>query len=130
MKPLGFFLTFGCLGIIIVMLIFAAVCTWAFVDSIDESFTTSDLDDELEDYWQQSECFDLFDRIVEGMKQGFTSEEITQSFYQTEGAVKRYGPRRVIEHCNNKYRKAWENQSSYPIPTEAATPWGLLGDVF
>ena len=39
---------------------------------------------------------------------GATNQEMEDSFYRTEGAVKRYGPYEVFTHCRSNYKAAWD----------------------
>ena len=62
----------------------------------------------LREYWDLPACFDLFDRIRIAQLAGMSDEAITSSLAQADGAVKRYGMSRVLNHCYDAYGDDYE----------------------
>ena len=103
------------LGLGCTIAVFAAVSFpfLAFVVYTIASFdysedTESPAGESLTEYWDQSACFDLFNRMVAARRAGFSATEIMESLARADGAVKRYGPSRVANHCDRRYRSQWE----------------------
>ena len=95
------------LGFLILLFPVAVVCgTLAGGDEYDSNYSSGE--PSLAEYWNRAACYDLFDRVEQARRMGATNEEMTESFYRAEGAVKRYGPAEVFDHCNRRYKSEWE----------------------
>ena len=61
----------------------------------------------LEEYWNQSACFDMFDRIWTQLDAGMTLDAIVEAMVRASenqpGALRRYGVQESVEYCLDKY---------------------------
>ena len=75
-------------------------------DEFDDGFSSGE--PSLTEYWDRAACYDLFGRVEAMRAMGATNQEMEDSFYRAEGAVKRYGPYEVFTHCRSKYKADWD----------------------
>ena len=95
--------TLGCLGLIAIFIPIIVVCSLLLTagDNYDSGYSPGE--PSLTEYWDRAACADLYQRIDEAYRRGYTNEELMASFHRAEGAMKRYGPERVILHCDQKF---------------------------
>ena len=90
------------------ILVFSAVVCAALVSrdyEYDSGYSSGE--PSLAEYWDRAACSDLSSRVELMRAMGATNQEMQDSFYRAEGAVKRYGPYEVFTHCRSKYKDDW-----------------------